>query len=96
MMVSIYAILANLITAEGEVENDFDDVSKAFEDDEDENIDFREDFALTYDQGKAVQEILNRYVNEELEPLTEYADLDVASQALRDIDYIKGLAQLFG
>lgn len=51
-------------------------------------------FLLQYQQGKAVQEILNRYVSEELELRLgedEEADTDIN----KDIVYIQGLAELF-
>jgi hypothetical protein len=59
-----------------------------------------EGFHLTYDQGKAVQEILLRYLHEELEPdqkaLFRVGDMeDSHDQLTKDIEYIEGLAKLF-
>jgi hypothetical protein len=54
-------------------------------------------FVLTYDQGKAVQEILKRYLGEELQ--SEQAALQFIGedtwQTLKDISHIEGLASLF-
>ena len=54
-------------------------------------------FILSYDQGKQVQEILNRYIGEELQPMIDNDELDDDSQAdvQKDINYITGLAKLF-
>lgn len=53
-------------------------------------------FFLSYENGKAVQEILNRYIGEELREKLKYA---VSGEHIvelnRDIDYITGLAKLF-
>lgn len=54
---------------------------------------------LTYEEGKQVQEILNRYVNEELvvekQAHAELDDLENMQAVGKDIDYIQGLAKLF-
>lgn len=60
----------------------------------------RPGFVLGYDKGKQVQEILNRYVGEELMPRTNqwsplWVDSEDAAEAQKDIDYITGLARLF-
>lgn len=62
-------------------------------------------YHLTEQQGKAVQEVLNRYVNEELKPRLDFPDEDMWSdpegvedarrETDKDIDYITGLAKLF-
>lgn len=60
-----------------------------------------EGFKLSYNDGKAVQEILNRYVNEELRPRLHTnnsfhgVEDDEDFQVSKDIDYIEGLAKLF-
>lgn len=63
------------------------------------NID-RSGFVLGHDHGKAVQEVLNRYVGElrELDPgvIPDDDDRTAYSQQLaKDIDYITELAKLF-
>lgn len=54
-------------------------------------------YVLNYNDGKAVQEILNRYVNEELRPRigTMFEDEDYKASLQKDIDYITELAKLF-
>lgn len=52
-------------------------------------------FELTQDQGKAVQEVLRRYVTEELEPRLRLGDFDAAGEAQKDINYINDLINLF-
>lgn len=58
-------------------------------------------FILDQQQGKAVQEILRRYVGEELEPRVDRAsafylsDPDAIASVQKDIDYIEELAKLF-
>lgn len=59
-------------------------------------------YHLTERQGKAVQEILNRYVSEELRPKVLHISAlegDMVEEAIgevqKDIDYITGLAKLF-
>ena len=61
-------------------------------------------FFLTYDQGKQVQEILSRYLNEELMPsltgmdeifLSEDQIEELNRETQKDISYIKELIKLF-
>lgn len=61
----------------------------------DKNYD--EVYHLTNAEGKAVQEILNRYVNEELRPklVAPLAFSEESTEINKDIAYIEGLAKLF-
>lgn len=54
-------------------------------------------YHLTEQQGKAVQEILNRYVAEleEQKIAANRVDGELTWQLGKDIDYITGLAKLF-
>lgn len=69
-------------------------------------VDQRGLYFLGAKTGKAVQEILNRYVNEELRPAlgvqctdpdgTEFGPCEEDEASIqKDIDYIEGLAKLF-
>lgn len=49
-------------------------------------------YIISEQKGKQVQEILNRYINEELKPQLEFDDTDVIQ---KDIAYIENLAKLF-
>lgn len=59
--------------------------------------DLKGEFVLSYNEGKQVQEILNRYVSEELQPMidNDMLDDDGREDVQKDIDYIGELAKLF-
>lgn len=63
-------------------------------------MDQEKTFTLSYQQGKQIQEVLQRYVREELRPRTLVASVYFAGSEqqhslLRDIEYISTLAALF-
>lgn len=70
----------------------------------DENADAMS-YSLTNAQGRAVQEVLRRYIGEELKPQLEASDEarwsnpeetdEYVASVQKDIDYIEGLAKLF-
>ena len=56
-----------------------------------------EGFYLSYNNGKAVQEILNRYLSQLRNEVEMYTSTtgEVDYQGVKDIDYIEELAKLF-
>lgn len=66
---------------------------------DDQSLACREEsnFRLTYNNGKAIQEIPNRYLDESRNDLEAYQSLELGEdrQTRKDIAYIKGLARLF-